>query len=83
MAVYISNQSESIDMNGANFKASTLLKNGRRYKVASSFVAATGEGAGKIKGLRVTLTETFSGQHLLPLCDAGVKKNPASARSTL
>ena len=39
-----------------------------------------GVGAGKINGHKITLTETFSGQHLLKLCDACVDSNGAASQ---
>merc|ERR1712028_269085 len=62
------------------FAATTLLMNGRRYKVASDTIDASGVGAGKINGHKITLTETFSGQHLLKLCDACVDSNTVTGQ---
>merc|ERR1711865_917101 len=73
MPVHVSRASDAdnLDSNNNNkFAATTLLMNGRRYKVASDTIDASGVGAGKINGHKITLTETFSGQHLLKLCDA-------------
>merc|ERR1712028_73030 len=82
MPVYVSKASDSANLNsGATaFAATTLLMNGRRYKVASDTIDASGVGAGKINGHKITLTETFSGQHLLKLCDACVDSNTVTGQ---
>merc|ERR1711907_745372 len=46
---------------------SLLLMNGRRYKVKQTAVDASAGNA-----VEVTLTETYSGQHFMKLCDACV-----------
>merc|ERR1712086_794315 len=43
-------------------------------------VDAAGVGAGKLNGHKITLTETFSGQHLLKLCDACVDSNAVTGK---
>jgi len=82
MPVYVSKASDAGNLNsGATaFAATTLLMNGRRYKVASDTIDASGVGAGKINGHKITLTETFSGQHLLKLCDACVDSNTVTGQ---
>jgi len=82
MPVYVSKASSAGNLNsGATaFAATTLLMNGRRYKVASNTIDASGVGAGKLNGHKITLTETFSGQHLLKLCDACVDSNAVTGQ---
>jgi hypothetical protein len=60
---------------------SLLLMNGRRYKVKST-AADTAQGS----AVEVTLTETYSGQHFMKLCDdcvTAVAHDGAGAVSTL
>merc|ERR1712166_1123186 len=80
MPVYVSKASSAGNLDNSNFAATTLLMNGRRYKVASDTVDASGVGAGKLNGHKITLTETFSGQHLLKLCDACVDSNAVTGQ---
>merc|ERR1712166_1356511 len=80
MPVDDSKASHADNLDNSNFAATTLLMNGRRYKVASDTVDASGVGAGKLNGHKITLTETFSGQHLLKLCDAGVDSNGVASQ---
>merc|ERR1712166_1319846 len=80
MPVDDSKASSAGNLDNSNFDATTLLMNGRRYKVASDTVDASGVGAGKLNGHKITLTETFSGQHLLKLCDACVDSNGVASQ---